>query len=200
VIDLRSDICAAPTEAMWEAMRGARIGWASVGEDEQVVRLERRGAELLGHEAAAFVPTCTMANVAALLTLAARGDTVVLESSAHILTSEEDGVSELAGLRVLPLAAHDGQLGLDAVADAIERSGATLLCLENTHTRAGGTVLDEAATAALAAAAQARGARVHLDGARLANAAVALGVPLSLLAAPVDTVALSLNKGLCAPF
>jgi len=200
VIDLRSDICAAPTDAMWDAMRAAHTGWASVGEDEQVALLERRGAELLGHEAAAFVPTCTMANIAALLTLAARGETVVLEASAHILTSEGDGVRRLAGLEVVALADPAGHLALDAVAAAIERSAAALLCLENTHTRAGGTVLEVGETAALAAAAHARGAGAHLDGARLANAAVALGVPLRALAAPFDTVALSLNKGLCAPF
>jgi len=200
VIDLRSDICAAPTDEMWDAMRAARIGWASVGEDEQVALLERRGAELLGHESAAFVPTCTMANIAALLTLAARGETIVLEASAHILTSEADGVRALAGLEVVPLASQAGHLGLDAVANVLERSGGTLLCLENTHTRAGGTVLDGPETSALAAAAHACGARVHLDGARLPNAAVALGVPLGALAAPLDTVSLSLNKGLCAPF
>lgn len=200
MIDLRSDICALPTEAMWEAMRTAPPGWATVGEDEQVALLEARGAAALGLEACLFVPTCTMANLAALLTLGARGDRVVLEASAHILTSEGSAITLLAGLEPVPLAARGGRLDPAEVAEAIARSGAALLCLENTHTRAGGTVLDLEATTALACAAHELGARVHLDGARLANAAVALGLPLAALAAPADTVSLSLNKGLCAPF
>ena len=200
MIDLRSDVCAAPPDAMWAAMRAAQLGWATVGEDDNVALLERRGARLLGHEAAAFVPTCTMANIAALLTLAAPGERVVLEASAHILLSEGEGITALAGLEPHPLRAAAGRLDPGAAAAEIERSGASLLCLENTHTRAGGTILDAALTAELATTARSLGARVHLDGARLANAAVALGVPLSLLAAPVDMVALSLNKGLCAPF
>ncbi len=200
MIDLRSDICAGPTDEMWNAMRAARIGWATAGEDENVTRLESRGAELLGQQAAVFVPTCTMANIAALLTLAETGDAVVLEHSAHILANEGDGITSLAGLEPVPIVGIAGRVDPAAVATAIERSAATLLCLENTHTRWCGTVLDPAATEALAQVAHEFGARVHLDGARLANAAVALGVPLHTLAAPVDTVVLSLNKGLCAPF
>jgi threonine aldolase len=185
---------------MWEAMAAAEIGWASLGEDANVIALERRGAELLGKEASVFVPTCTMANIAALLALTRRGDAVVLEASAHILVNEGDGIRALAGLEPLAVAGEAGRLDPAEVADAFDRGGASLLCLENTHTRAGGTVLGLEATRELAEVAHARGARVHLDGARLANAAVALGVTPAALAAPVDTVALSLNKGLCAPF
>lgn len=179
MIDLRSDICAEPTEEMWAAMRAARLGWATYGEDENVNELERLGAELLGKEAAAFVPTCSLANLVALLALTRPGDRVAIEPDAHIAVNEGDWLTRVAGLR--PVAPGER---------------ADVVCLENTHTRRGGTVLDPATTAALAAAAP----RVHLDGARLANAAVALGVPLAALAAPADTVALSLNKGLCAPF
>ena len=114
--------------------------------------------------------------------------------------ASRDGISELAGLAPFAVDADGGRLDPGEVERAFRRSGAALLCLENTHTRAGGTVTDVARTEALAAAARRHGARVHLDGARLPNAAVALGVPLAALAAPVDTVALSLNKGLCAPF
>jgi threonine aldolase len=200
MIDLRSDICSLPTPAMWEAMRLAKLGWATLGEDANVAELERRGAEILGAQASVFVPTCTMANIAALLSLTSRGQSVVLEASGHILANEGDGIRALAGLEPLALAGKAGRLDPAEVGEAIEGVGASLLCLENTHTRAGGTVLDVATTRELAQVAHDRGARVHLDGARLANAAVALEVPLAELTAHVDTVAFSLNKGLCAPF
>ena len=176
MIDLRSDICAVPTDAMWEAMRAARLGWATYGEDENVNELERRGAELLGKETAVLVPTCSLANLAALMAQTKPGDRVEIDPSAHILVNEGDWLTEVARLEV--------------------GEPAAVVCIENTHTRRGGTVLTAEETAELAA----RAPKSHLDGARLANAAVALGVPLAKLAAPVDTVALSLNKGLCAPF
>ena len=88
MIDLRSDICAAPTDAMWEAMCTARLGWATYGEDENVNELERRGAELLGKEAAVLVPTCSLANLVALMTLARPGDRVAIDPSAHIVRRE----------------------------------------------------------------------------------------------------------------
>ena len=176
MIDLRSDICTLPTEAMWEAMRAARLGWATYGEDENVNELERRGAALLGKEAAVLVPTCSQANLVALLAQTEPGDRVLVEPDAHVVVNEGDWLTEVARLEV--------------------GEPAAVVCLENTHTRRGGTVLSAAETAALAA----RAPRAHLDGARLANAAVALGVPLAELAAPVDTVSLSLNKGLGAPF
>ena len=175
MIDLRSDICAAPTDAMWDAMRSARLGWATYGEDENVNELERRGAALLGKEAAVLVPTCTLANLAALLALTEPGDRVLIEQDDHIVVNEGDWLTEVARLEI--------------------GEPASVVCLENTHTRRGGTVLTPSETAELAA----RAPRSHLDGARLANAAVALGLPLAELAAPVDTVAFSLNKGLCAP-
>jgi threonine aldolase len=176
MIDLRSDICAVPTDEMWEAMRTAELGWATYGEDESVNELERRGAELLGKEAAVLVPTCSLANLAALMVLAEPGDRVLVDEDAHIVVNEGDWLREIARLEI--------------------GEPAAVVCLENTHTRRGGTVLTAAETAALAS----RAPRSHLDGARLANAAVALGVPVAELAAPCDTVAFSLNKGLCAPF
>jgi len=199
VIDLRSDLHAAPTDEMWEAMRSAKLGWATYGEDPSVNELQERVAGLLGKEAGLWVPTCGMANLVALLTIAPRGSTVVLESSSHVLTSEERGIEEIAGLEPWSLWAEDGRLDPAEVEEAIVDTGALMLVLENTHTRAGGTVLTPELTAELARAAQSHGAYVHLDGARLFNAAVALGVPVSELAAPVNTVAVSLNKGLCAP-
>jgi threonine aldolase len=176
VIDLRSDICTLPTEEMWSAMRSARLGWATYGEDESVSALERRGAELLGKEAAVLVPTCTAANLAALLALAPAGGRVLVDGDAHIAVAEGGWLRHIARLEV--------------------GEPADVVCLENTHTRRGGTVLTVDETRMLAE----RAPRSHLDGARLANAAVALGVPVAALAAPVDTVAFSLNKGLGAPF
>lgn len=175
MIDLRSDICAAPTDEMWEAMRSARLGWATYGEDESVLELERRGAELLGKEAAVLVATCTLANLAAVLSLSRPGDRVLVDADAHVVVNEGDWLAHVARLQV--------------------GEPAAVVLLENTHTRRGGVVLSVEKTRELAA----RAPRSHLDGARLANAAVALGVPLAALAAPVDTVAFSLNKGLCAP-
>lgn len=175
MIDLRTDALAPPTEAMWDAMRNARVGWAPAGEDENVGELERRGAALLGKQAAVFVPTCSLANLAALLALTTPGERVDVEPDAHIAVSEGDWLTHVAGLEV--------------------GSPASVVCLENTHTRRGGTVLTVAETRERAALAP----RSHLDGARLPHAAVALGVSLAELAAPVDTVALSLSKGLCAP-
>jgi threonine aldolase len=198
-IDLRSDLHAPPTDEMWEAMRSAKLGWATCGEDPSVNELQERMAGLLGKEAALWVPTCGMANLVALLTIAPRGSTVVVEASSHVLTSEAMGIEEIAGLDVHSLWAADGRLDPAAVEETIVASGAVMLVLENTHTRAGGTVLSPQLTADLAGAAQRHGAYVHLDGARLFNAAVALGVPVADLAAPVNTVAVSLNKGLCAP-
>jgi threonine aldolase len=160
---------------MWDAMRSARIGWATYGEDENVNKLERRGAELLGKEAAVLAPTCSMANLAALLALTSPGDRVVVDADHHIEANEGDWLRRIARLEV--------------------GEPAQVVVIENTHTRRGGAVLTAAETAERASLAP----RSHLDGARLANAAVALGVPLAELAAPVDTVALSLNKGLCAP-
>ena len=199
VIDLRSDLCTVPTDEMWAAMRSARLGWATAGDDPSVNRLQEVAAALLGKEAALWVPTCGMANLVAMMTHSARGSRVVLEASSHVLTSEAMGIGEVAGLEPCSLWAPDGRLDPAQVEELIREQRASLLVLENTHTRAGGTVLSVELTAALAAAAHRYRARVHLDGARLANAAVALGVPLHELAAPADSVAFSLNKGLSAP-
>jgi threonine aldolase len=158
VIDLRSDVHAPPTEEMWEAMRSAELGWATVGEDSSVNELQERTAGLLGKEAALWVPTCGMANLVALLTIAPRGSTVVLETSSHVLTSEAMGIEEVAGLVPNSLWAEDGRLDPAEVEELIVESGALMLVLENTHTRAGGTVLTPKLTAELARAAHSHGA------------------------------------------
>ena len=199
VIDLRSDLVAVPTDEMWEAMRAAELGWATVGEDASVNLLCERAAGLLGKPAALWVPTCGMANLAAMLTFCEPGDRVVLEAASHVLTSEAMGITEIARLEPRPLWAPDGRMGPAAVEELVAEEHAALLILENTHTRAGGTTLSVELTTALAAAAKRHHCRVHIDGARLVNAAVALSVPLAELAAPANSIALSLNKGLSAP-
>lgn len=200
MVDLRSDLCSLPTEEMWEAMREAELGWATVGEDASVRALEETAAALLGQEFAIWVPTCGMANLVALTTHAEPGQGVVLESAAHILTSEGMAITEIAGLQPFSLWAPDGRLDPAAVDEMFREERAAVLALENTHTRAGGTVLSPELTRELVAVARRHGARVHLDGARVANAAAALRVELAELTRDVDTVALSLNKGLSAPF
>jgi threonine aldolase len=200
VIDLRSDLCSIPTSEMWEAMRNAELGWATVGEDASVNELCERVAGLLGKAAAIWVPTGGMANLMAMLTFCKPGDHVVLEAASHVLTSEAMGIVEIARLEPSPLWASSGRMDPTAVDELVAEHSAALLVLENTHTRAGGTTLSTELTGALAAAAHRHGCRVHIDGARLVNAAVALGVPLADLAAPADSVAISLNKSLSAPF
>ena len=199
MIDLRSDLVSVPTDEMWEAMRAAELGWATVGEDASVNLLCERAAELLGKPAALWVPTCGMANLAAMLTFCEPGDRVVLEAASHVLTSEAMGIVEIARLEPRPLWAADGRMEPARVEELVAEHGAALLILENTHTRAGGTTLSVELTDALAAAAKRHHCRVHIDGARLVNASVALGVPLAALAAPANSIALSLNKGLSAP-
>ncbi len=199
MIDLRSDLCTVPTAEMWEAMRAAELGWATFGEDASVNELCERVAELLGKPAGLWVPTCGMANLVALLTFCERGDAVVLESSSHVLTSEAMGIVEIAGLAPRSLWAYDGRIDPAQVDALVAESRAILLVLENTHTRAGGTVLSVEETEELADAAKRHDCRVHIDGARLVNAAAALDVPLAALAAPANSVAFSLNKGLSAP-
>lgn len=200
MIDLRSDLCSVPTDEMWDAMRNAQLGWATIGEDTSVNELCARVADLLGKASATWVPTCGMGNLAAMLTFCIPGDRVVLEAASHVLSSEATGITEIARLEPRPIWVEDGRLDPADVEELISDEQATLLILENTHTRAGGTTLPVEQTEALAAAAKRHYCRVHIDGARLINASVALGVPLAALAAPANSVVFSLNKGLSAPF
>ncbi len=199
MIDLRSDLLSLPTEAMWEAMRKAELGWATVGEDRSVNELCERVAALLGKPAGLWVPTCGMGNLVAMLTFCLPGDRVVVEAASHVMTSEARGIEEIARLEPRSIWAHDGRMDPSAVAALVKSEGAALLLLENTHTRAGGTTLSVPLTQALSAAAKKYRARVHLDGARLVNASVALGAPLADLAAPANSIVFSLNKSLSAP-
>ena len=185
-------------------MRAAEVGWAYLGEDPSVNELERLGAGLLGKEAAVLAPTCTAANLLALMTLGTRGTQVILDPSAHTATSEARGYETVCGLRAGFVEARAGSPDPGAVEETIlaaRKAGlvTTVLCLENTHNNAGGVAVRPERTVALASLAHRHGASVHLDGARLLNAAVALGVPAARLTEDVDTVSLSLGKGLSAP-
>ena len=205
IIDLRSDVVALPTDAMWQAMREATLGWASVGEDISVNRLEALAANRTGKEAALYVPTGTMANLVALMTHTRGGDQIILEASSHILWSEEWSFASICGVVPRSIRGTQGVLDPEQVREAIlekrfsHRPYTSLICLENTHNMAGGTVLSPTQIQATAAIAVEYGAALHLDGARIFNASVALGKPVHELTVDVDTVTMSLNKGLSAP-
>ncbi|MFC1915423.1 low-specificity L-threonine aldolase [Chloroflexota bacterium] len=205
IIDLRSDTITLPTEEMRRAMFEAELGDDVYGEDPTVNRLEKMAAQMMGKEAALFTPSGTMSNLIAVLTQTRPGDEIILGSEAHMLWYEVGGASTLGGviMRTLPND-EDGRIAPDAIEKTI-RPGeihhppTTLLCLENTHNRCGGAVLTLEYTLAVAGLAHKHGLRVHLDGARIFNAAVALKVPASDLARSVDSVSFCLSKGLSAP-
>ena len=204
IVELRSDTFTLPTESMRRAMAAAEVGDDVWDEDPTVHRLQERAAELAGKEAALLVPSGTMGNLCALVAHTRAGDEVILDGESHIVHSEAAGGAVVGGLQFQALAAPDGRLRPEQVRAAIRdddvhqpRTG--LLCLENTHNRSGGICLDPRQTAALAEVAHERGIPVHLDGARVFNAAVALGVPATALTGPVDSVMFCLSKGLSAP-
>ncbi len=205
IIDLRSDTVTLPTAEMRRAMHDAEVGDDVFGEDPTVTRLEELSAGMLGKEAALFVPSGTMSNLVSILTHTRPGDEIITGSDSHIFWYEVGGASALGGtvLRTVPNLA-DARLDPDAVARAIRPENihfphTTLLCLENTHNRCGGAVLTAEYTAEIAALAHRHGLAVHLDGARIFNAAVALEVPAEKLAAPADSVGFCISKGLSAP-
>jgi threonine aldolase len=207
-IDLRSDLLVRPSQAMIERMVEALAEAPSfeLREDERQRRLEARIAELTGHEDALLFPTCTMANQAALAVLTRPGEAVLTQQDAHVLTSEGGAASAISGLHIetVPGDAARPALELWTSLALSSRSGTrpriTAFVLENTHNRSGGRVLPSAYLSGVLSAARRLGLRTHLDGARLFNAAVALDCALGDLAGGFDTVALSLNKGLGAPF
>ena len=204
-IDLRSDTVTQPTPTMRRAMADALVGDDVFGDDPTVNELERRAAELMGKEAAVFVASGTMGNITALLTHTERGDEVIVGSEAHILLAEVGGAGALAGAVLRPLP-NDRRGRLDPAAleatirgENVHYPRTALLCLENTHNRCGGAALSAAEVEEMAAVAHQRGVRVHMDGARIFNAAVALGVPAAELVAAADSVTFCLSKGLSAP-
>ncbi|MCJ2070378.1 aminotransferase class I/II-fold pyridoxal phosphate-dependent enzyme [Methylobacterium sp. J-030] len=202
VVDLRSDTVTRPTEAMFERMRSAPLGDDGLDADPTAVALEDTAAAMLGKAAGLFVPSCTMGNLLTILVQVQRSEQVLLEAQAHMLNTER-GAATLTGAFLLGIPGVDGAMDLDRLEAALHPSASplrtALIALETSHNAAGGTVLPPAHMAAVAEIARARGIPVHLDGARLFNAATHLGVPPAALAAHVDTVSLCLSKGLSAP-
>jgi len=205
IIDLRSDTITLPTDEMRQAMYEAEVGDDVHREDPTVNRLEEMSASIMGKEAALFATSGTMSNLLAVLSQTRPGDEILVGSEAHILWYEVGGASTLGGvvIRTVPNE-EDGRIDPGAIEQAIRAENihyptTTLLCLENTHNRCGGAVLTPEYTAAIARLAHQHGLQVHLDGARIFNAAIALGIPAAELAEPVDSVGFCLSKGLSAP-
>ena len=200
MIDLRSDTVTKPTPGMLAAMAAAEVGDEQEREDPTTNELQRRTAELLGHEAALFLPTATMANQAALRALSRPGCKVVAEERTHVLIYEWGGPAIHSGLVMQGLVAEAGRPTPEQIEEVDELGPGGVLVLENTHRSSGGRIwpLDEFSAAADAA--RSRGASVHLDGARLFNAAVAAGVEPSAWGTVADTVTICFSKGLGCPF
>lgn len=204
-VDLRSDTVTKPTPEMREAMAKAEVGDDVYGDDPTVNRLQEMAAEMTGHEAALFVASGTMGNLAAVLAHCQRGDEVILGKDAHTFRYEAGGISVLGGVHSCQLPNQpDGSIVLDDIEAAIRYDDphqpiTRLIALENTHNRCGGTVQSVAYTRQVAEFAHERELKVHLDGARVFNAAAALGVPVKELTGAVDSVTFCLSKGLSAP-
>jgi threonine aldolase len=203
-IDLRSDTVTRPTDEMRRAMAAAEVGDDVYGEDPTVNRLQELTARRLGFEAALWVPSGVMGNEIAIRLLTRPGEEVLAEERSHVVQFELAGMAVLSGVLPRAVPAPDGLLTPEIVRAAIPprayyRSDVGLAVLENTHNLAGGTVYTVERMRAVVAACREAGLKVHLDGARLWNAAVALGVPPAELATGADTVMVTLSKGLCAP-
>ncbi len=205
IIDLRSDTVTVPSDGMRRAIADAAVGDDVFGEDPTVRRLEAMAAERTGKEAAVYVASGTMSTLVAIMTHCQRGDEVVVGSEAHILHYEVAGAAGVAAvqLRAVPNGAC-GELDIDEVeavmrGENVHTPRTALLCIENTHNRCGGAAISVEQTQALADVARRHGARVHIDGARIFNAALALDTTVAALAEPADSVGFCLSKGLGAP-
>lgn len=201
-IDFRSDTVTRPSAGMRDAIAAARVGDDSYGEDPTVKRLERQAADLLGTEDSLFFPTCTMANQTAVRILTKRGDKAVSVKDSHIMKNEADSVAAISDIHISPLG-NDGLFTPADLATHIAQQGGspspTLMILENTHTAAGGRIFPLDQFQAVVDAAREQGLRIHLDGARLFNAAIATGEPVSAWSKSVDTASICFSKGLGAP-
>jgi len=204
-IDLRSDTVTKPTPAMRRAMAEAEVGDDVYGEDPTVNRLQERAAEIFEKEAALFVPSGTMGNQICVKVHTRPGTEVVLEERSHLFNYEMGAAAALSGALLRPVRGEDGLLSWDLVSGAIHHQApyyvtpTSLVALENTHNMAGGAVLPLAASREICDRAHALGLPVHLDGARIFNAAVALRTPVAEIARPFDSVMFCLSKGLGAP-
>jgi threonine aldolase len=204
LIDLRSDTLSLPTPEMLQSIVDARLGDDSRDGDPTVRELEAEAARLLGKEAAILTVSGSMSNTVALRTHAEPGASAIVEESAHLYGMEYSAIASACGLLVVPVRGHHGAPDPDGVTWALRKAKTMfpapgVVCLENTHNAAGGTVLTPAQIEAVAAAAHDAGFQVHLDGARVFNAAVALGLDVRKLTRSVDSVSVCLSKGLSAP-
>lgn len=204
-IDFGSDTVTRPTERMLERMRHAELGDDGREGDPTVRKLEALAASVLGKEAGLFVPSGTMANLVSLLAHTGRGGEVLSDSGTHIYRSEMGGIAGLASLFHRTIPSRRGQMELEALREAIKPAltprslGTALIVMETTHNDAGGAVLPLAYMAAVHGMAEDAGVPVHIDGARVFNAAVALGVPASAIAAHGESIGFCISKGLSAP-
>ena len=206
MIDLRSDTVTLPTGEMREAMARAELGDDVYGEDPTVNRLERMAADRLGKEAAMFVPSGTMGNLAAMLTHCPRGTKAFLGAEAHTYVYEAGGAAAFGGIVMTPIRnTEDGELELDQLHEELERppdahfAEPSLIALENTHNLCAGAAVELSHMAAVAELARRRSLPVHLDGARIFNAALALETSVGKIAAAADSVSFCLSKGLACP-
>ncbi len=205
IIDLRSDTLTVPTPAMREAMAAAEVGDDVFGEDPTINKLQEMAAAMLGQEAGLLMSTGTMGNLVSILAHCGRGDELICGDQSHIFYYEQGGMSALASVQPHTLPnLPDGTLRLEDIAAAIRSDDqhfptTRLVALENTHNRMGGAVLTPEYVHAVADLAHSRGLRLHIDGARIFNAAAALGVPVRELTQYADSVTFCLSKGLSAP-
>lgn len=205
IVDFRSDTVTHPTPAMYEAMATAELGDDEYRDDPTVNRLEELAAEMLGKEAAVYTPTGTMSNLMAVLTHCKRGDEMLVGDQTHMFTSEGGGASALGGVHVQSLRnTPRGMLDPEEVEAAIRPDNVHfpvtgLIALENTHNGCGGVVLDASDIKSVADVAHKNDIPLHIDGARIFNAAVSLETPVSELVKEADTISFCLSKGLAAP-
>ena len=203
--DFRSDTVTLPTVEMMAAIATAPLGDSARGDDPTVNELERLAAELMGKEEALFVPSGTMANLSAVIAHDCRGGEVIVEEAAHIYNSEGGGLSVVAGAVPRPIRGRDGIMDPNDVAAAVRGTAdlaiapTKLICLENTHNASGGSVIPLENMATIHEIAQGAGIPVHLDGARLFNAATYLNVPILEICRHADSVWFALCKGLGGP-
>jgi threonine aldolase len=203
VVDLRSDTVTWPTGEMIKAMQNAEVGDDGYGEDPTVRKLEELAADMVGKEAALFTPTGVMGNQVAIFTHTRRGDEIVAEANAHVVTSERGAPAIFSSVLVRTVTGEMGVLNPEDVQSVIRKPGSvprtSLLCIENTHNKAGGTVTSLNRMKELCRLAHANELAVHVDGARIFNAGIALGVKPRELLAEADSAMFCLSKGLCAP-
>jgi len=205
IIDIRSDTKTKPTRAMYQAMLKAELGDEQNNEDPSVLKLQEMAAKALGKEAGLFVSSGTMGNLIALMTHAHPGDSAIVESECHILRCEVGGISALAGLMVKTVKGIKGLPDLEELENAIIGEGrlfptTKIICLENTHNSAGGTCISPQQMKDIRTLADKYGIKIHVDGARIFNAAVALGVEPAGLVKDADSLQFCLSKGLGCPF